>query len=171
MAKRVRTAFGEFAKVQFTSNFDKFEKSFSQQIIDRAHEGANTVRNYIVKDMAKQKTGKTYFVPSRTKSGRRKKRGTHRTYRASSPGQSPAIRSGALRASIFYKVNEERTGFSLKKDLVIWIGSDLEYAPWMEHGTRKNKTGPFKIMPRPFLNPAIDATRGKLRKIFGKKMK
>lgn len=59
------------------------------------------------------------------------------------------VRTGALRASIVVSVSGRR----------IVLGSDLEYAPWVEMGTPK-------MAARPYLRPAIELVMQKLRRRF-----
>jgi HK97 gp10 family phage protein len=54
------------------------------------------------------------------------------------------VRSGRLRASISTKVDR-------KKQIGI-VGTNVEYAPFLEFGTRKMKA-------QPFLNPALEINR------------
>ncbi len=46
-----------------------------------------------------------------------------------------------------------------KERLVRGIGSNVEYAPFIEHGTEKQEA-------QPFLKPALDDNIGKLKKLF-----
>lgn len=55
------------------------------------------------------------------------------------------VLTGTLRRSIHHEVS----GYEVS------VGTDLEYAPYQEYGTRY-------MSPRPFLRPAIDETRGEV---------
>lgn len=59
-------------------------------------------------------------------------------------GRAP-VRTGTLRRSIHHEVS----GYEVS------VGTDLEYAPYVEYGTRY-------MSPRPYLRPAIDETRGEV---------
>lgn len=71
--------------------------------------------------------------------GRRYKRG-NRTHTASAPGKSPAVDTGRLRQSIgVQKVGEGHYR----------VGTNVEYAPYLEFGTRR-------MAARPFMRPALE---------------
>lgn len=61
---------------------------------------------------------------------------------ASAPGEPPASDTGRLLSSIHHKILVENTVFAR-------IGSDVQYAIYLELGTRH-------MAPRPFLRPALD---------------
>lgn len=72
--------------------------------------------------------------------------GSGRTYgrhTASAPGQPPAVDTGRLRASYTHEVGEDARG------PYVDIGTNVEYAPFLEFGTRH-------IAPRPHLRPAVE---------------
>ena len=46
----------------------------------------------------------------------------------------------------------------------VWIGTNVEYAPYVEYGTRK-------MSPRPYLRPALDNNRKLVRKLFADALK
>lgn len=61
---------------------------------------------------------------------------------ASAPGEPPASDTGRLLNSIEHKILVENTVFAR-------VGSSVEYAIYLELGTRH-------MLPRPFLRPALD---------------
>ena len=79
-------------------------------------------------------TGREYPA-SKGKGGRRRKR------KASAPDNPPAVMTGTLRRSITHGV----------VDNVMRVGTNIEYAPWLEFGTLDK--GGF-VAPRPFMRPA-----------------
>ena len=94
----------------------------------------------------------------RTKSGK--------VHRASTPGQSPAIDLGNLRASIMHSVEKKSLGIEGKVGPDIEhlaaktaAGTDVNYGYYLEVGTRN-------IEPRPYLVPALRRTGPKVEKIF-----
>ena len=91
--------------------------------------------------------GKTYRVPD-----------TSRYYTASKgdpANEPPAIRTGALRQSMRYVINRMND-----EAIVSSIGSDLDYAPYLEYGTRR-------MDKRPYLWPAFEENREQLMRIIG----
>ncbi len=60
------------------------------------------------------------------------------------------VQTGALRSSIAYRV--------LEKEGRVVVGSNMEYAPYVELGTSRNKS-------QPFLEPAIMENHQKLKRI------
>jgi HK97 gp10 family phage protein len=70
-------------------------------------------------------------------------------HQASAPGEAPATDTGRLVNSIV--ADAEWTGDSITG----YVRADVEYARWLEYGTRK-------ILPRPFLIPAIERNRQRI---------
>jgi len=83
-----------------------------------------------------------------------KKSNPTRTHTASAPGQPPMSDTGRLANSITF----DRLG-----DLTAVVGSNLDYAPWLEYGTSR-------MAARPFFRPAVERMRpiyiGKLEDII-----
>jgi len=63
---------------------------------------------------------------------------TGEPHTASAPGEPPAVLSGDLRASI-------TTAPSPTSKSLYYVGSDKEYAPHLELGTKKMKSRPFFV--------------------------
>ena len=64
----------------------------------------------------------------------------------SAPGEAPAVDTGRLRASIAHRVEME------SGEAVAFVGTNVEYAPYLEFGTTR-------MQPRPFMVPAIERNR------------
>lgn len=71
----------------------------------------------------------------------------------SSPGEPPAVVTGRLRASITMRVESE------DGKPAGYVGTNVEYASSLEYGTSK-------MAPRPFLVPALEANKPKIRDLF-----
>ena len=64
----------------------------------------------------------------------------------SAPGEPPAVVTGTLRASITHRLEEE------DGDTVGYVGTNVEYAPYLEFGTSR-------MAARPFMFPALETNR------------
>ena len=64
------------------------------------------------------------------------------------------VDEGRLRDSITKEINE---------DYAI-VGTNVEYAPWIEYGTKK-------MSAQPFMRPAIDENKSKIKRMFKKEMR
>lgn len=88
-----------------------------------------------------------------------------------------AVDTGALRNSITYKVVDEDNSH------VCYVGTNMEYAPYIEFGTGKHVAGGRKskwkykdkdgnwhqtegMRPRPYLKPAVAENTGKYEQII-----
>jgi HK97 gp10 family phage protein len=71
-------------------------------------------------------------------------------HQASAPGEAPATDTGRLISSIVAD-----TVRSDKFGVVGFVAARVEYAKWLEHGTRK-------IMARPFMLPAFERNRQRI---------
>jgi HK97 gp10 family phage protein len=89
-------------------------------------------------------TGRIYTQLFRRKNGRLYVFGRRVPHQASAPGMPPATDTGRLLGSIHHTVGDDADG------QYAHIGSDVEYALYLELGTRY-------MAPRPFMRPALDA--------------
>lgn len=64
----------------------------------------------------------------------------------SAPGEAPAVDTGRLRASITHRIEHDGG------ESVAYVGTNVEYAPHLEFGTKR-------MAPRPFMVPAIERNR------------
>ena len=133
----------------------------------RTFAAANVVRTEILKLLSGSRSGRTYRVP-----------GTKRTYTASAPGEPPGGMHADLRRSVkaMSEQGPDSTG--------ALVGVTDKKGPWLEFGTgragaAKPQTdlpegyvhGPSAGMaPRPYLRPALENTRAKVRQILSSRM-
>lgn len=96
--------------------------------------GGNDVRNTAIRSIQSVSGGSEV---TRSRNG-----GNTYQHTAAGPGQAPNTDTGRLVNSIQVEVD----GGS------VFVGSTLEYAGWLEHGTRR-------MAARPWLNPALEANR------------
>jgi hypothetical protein len=74
-------------------------------------------------------------------------------HRASAPGEPPAVDTGRLRRSI--KTVDDTKG----KNVLIRVGSDVEYAPDLEYGSKARN-----LLPRPYMRPSLTRAKSKMDK-------
>lgn len=112
----------------------------SQRSILAAHE----LRNASLEVLRGHRSGRLY-----------KRTGYKRRYRASAPGEPPAVRSGTLRRSwrpMQYGPNHQNPA----------IESNVPYAGYMENGTPGGK-----IAPRPYEKRILEKAMPRIREIYG----
>lgn len=73
-------------------------------------------------------------------------------HRASAPGAPPAVDTGRLRASYTWRTGEDVQGSYVE------VGTNVEYAPHLEFGTRR-------MRPRPHLRVAINELRADIGRL------
>lgn len=113
----------------------------------RGFRAANEMRNAALQVLRGQRSGRVYKKPhSRTT-----------TYRASAPGEPPAVRSGGLRISWRPIAESEKEAGSIV--IVPAIRTDKKYAPILQEGSPK-------MAPRPFEEPIIEKAAPKVKEIF-----
>jgi HK97 gp10 family phage protein len=116
-------------------------KKIGQTQFQALYQSANLVRNTAIKLIQKTSQGETYV----------RKASKHT---ASKPGDAPNTDTGRLVGSIKVYVGENHAE----------VKSDLDYAFFLEFGTKD-------IEPRPFLSPAIEMNQKKINEIFGREIK
>jgi phage gpG-like protein len=82
--------------------------------------------------------------------GREYRRGKKRVHVASAPGHPPAVDTGKLRGSIA----TERLGPAQYR-----VGTNVEYASYLEFGTVGPEHTGGHVLPRPFFRPALKSVR------------
>lgn len=107
------------------------------------------LRNSIIRSFDPPKSGDLYRVPG-TKS---------KVYQASAPGEPPAVATGNLRRNIevLMRGQEEAT-------VGVHDVTRVEYAPYLEHGTRK-------MAPRPWLRPAFDRELKRMKAVIREELR
>ncbi len=127
----------------------------ARAVLGRLVAAADLVETEAIRMMTDDpKTGRMYYRPARVGGGR---------YQASAPdaGESPAVRTGDLVASMDH-TDPEIFGDSVA---VISVGSDLEYAWYLEVGANRAGTE-WNLAPRPFLRPALDSNHKAIPELF-----
>jgi hypothetical protein len=93
------------------------------------------------KELSKPGSGRLYK--------RRKQKGKGQFHRASVEGQPPAPDFGRLRASITHIIEKEFLSF------VAQVGTNVEYAPHLEFGTKNMAARPFMIKTLARIRPQL----------------
>lgn len=136
-------------------------EKLAKQLETRLDQRALQLRNLAVKELSQPGKGRTYNwrIMTRGEGGKpdlfvhlpngkvlpAKYRGT--PHRASKPGDPPAVDRGILRSSIAWqaKGRDKRV-----------VGTNVEYGPHLEFGTRF-------MQPRPFLRPAAEKLKQQVK--------
>jgi len=198
------TAFGPGGNCKLTSFLGEVAKRLDEEAQKRTFAAANVVKRDWLKMLSGARTGRFYRIPG-TRRARRSgaarkvraqfKKGQSATatgaagllataggsgfYRASVPGEAPAVALGDLRRSI-KAVSKRGEGGNWEGI----VGSDMEKAPWLEYGTGRAGAGAGQgdlpagyqhgsksgMAPRPSLRPALEHTRGAVKGILGRKI-
>jgi HK97 gp10 family phage protein len=117
--------------------------SHARQLVGRA---GNLVRNTAVDSINQgAKSGVTY-----------QKYNPRRTHKASAAGEPPATDTGFLVSNIFLNVDADGLGASVE--------SRAEYSSFLEFGTSK-------MGARPFMQPALEENKPKIRRLAGQMVK
>jgi hypothetical protein len=150
---------------QTENNIPDLMKEFEKKCEEAITKGAFLVHGEVVETLSGKRSGFKYPVPGTGKvvnkekelaNGRvfhyRKLEGAT-YYRASAPGEPPAVRLGDLRTDYKAKV----TGQGSKA--VGLVGSRLDYSVYLEKGTSD-------MHPRPHLKPSFQAMEEEVQKLF-----
>lgn len=127
-------------------------KSIERQAQGRVVKASNELRNAAMEVLANGAKGTAMKT---TRKGRtyRKPHTKRAVYRASAPGEPPALRSGTLRGS--WRSTAETHGSEYKAV----ITSGVKYAPYLEAGTEK-------MAARPFVEKIIETAKPRIEAIF-----
>ncbi len=129
-------------EIKLESNISEVMAKMTDVARSRMTEAVNEVRNITLQTLTGIRHGRIYTIP-----------GTHKTYTASAPGESPAQRLGELRQSVSQLVKGSGA------NLMGQVGTDKAYGPMLEYGT-------IKMAPRPWLRPSFEKAEGAIRAIF-----
>lgn len=126
-------------------NMAKLAKRYSRGTIEGAIEGAQLVRSDAIRSIQDQSPGDTV---ERSRAGG----GTYE-HTAASEGEAPNTDTGRLVQSVQVDVQPN----------AVLVGSSLDYAGFLENGTRR-------MGARPWLFPALERNKGAVEKLIGQKI-
>ncbi len=131
-------------------------KGLQKEVSQRAYRASNELRNASLYVLRGTRSGRVYRVPN-----------TGRTYKASAPGEAPAVRTGVFRLSWGTHVHVEKNGADFRA--VSSIESRERAGGKLLGEMLENGTG--KIKPRPYKQKIIDRALPKVKEIYQKPYK
>jgi len=130
-------------KIIRKETYKRVEANYRRALQMAVFQSAAMVRETAVQSVASgAKSGITY-----------EKYNPRRTHIASAPGQAPATDTGYLLSNIVHQIDSDGLGASIE--------SRADYSAALEFGTSK-------MQARPFLHPAIEENRPKIKRLIAK---
>lgn len=143
--------------------------TISQGMRSRAYRAANELRNASQEVLRGQRNGRRYIVPGtgRVKYNKRKKTAkiTYTKYTASAPGEPPAVRTGAFRAS-WQPKTEVHLGTYNKVSVKSYIQSRIRTDNGKYVLGQILEEGTSKMAPRPYKEKIQQKALPKVLKIY-----
>lgn len=137
---------------QIESKVKEVNEKITQGMKSRAYRVSNELRNASQDVLRGQRSGREYIVPGtgRVKYNKRNKTATisYRRYRASSPGEPPAVRTGTFRESWQTKNESTGSGDSLSVKAMIESNARTDNGKYVLGVILEDGTG--KMAPRPY---------------------
>lgn len=134
----------------------------------RAYRAANELRNASQEVLRGQRSGRRYIVPGTgsMKYNKRKKTAkiTYKTYTASAPGEPPAVRTGAFRASWQAKTESTGSGDNLSVKAEIESAARTDNGRYLLGAILENGTS--RMAPRPYKEKIQEKALPKVKKIY-----
>ena len=124
--------------VEIQANLNKISTAAKQLISHAVFKGVADVESEAKKSI--QRGGKSGIVYQRYS--------PKRTHRSSAPGEPPASDTGYLVNNIKRRMDSDKLGGEVR--------SRADYSKYLEYGTSK-------MMPRPYMFPALEKHRGKIK--------
>lgn len=138
----------------------KIYKQLIHAMQREAQSGVQELRNAELLVLRGQRSGKTYHVPGTGRVKYHKKTHTatvtYRSYRASAPGEAPAVRTGVFRTSWQPYSKEQADGVMLRLNT---SQNGKRYPGYLEHGTSK-------MQPRPYVKAIQNKAEPQIRRIY-----
>lgn len=141
------------ASAQIEAAAQKAVRQISLEAKSRGFRAANELRIATMEVLRGQRSGRIYRVP-----------GTRAEYRASAPGEPPAVRTGTFRNAWQQRTYAEDQGSGALVHAVVQNGVTVKngrlLGDMLEHGTPR-------MAPRPYRQAIIDKATPKIRSIYG----
>lgn len=131
-------------------------KGVQKEVSQRAYRASNELRNASLYVLRGARSGKTYRVPN-----------TGKKYKASAPGEPPAVRTGTFRFSWGTHVHAEKNGSHFRA--VSSIESNERAGGRLLGEMLENGHG--SVAPRPYKQKVIDKALPKVKAIYKKPYK
>ena len=131
-------------------------KGVQKEVSQRAYRASNELRNASLYVLRGARSGKTYRVPN-----------TGKKYKASAPGEPPAVRTGTFRFSWGTHVHVEKNGSCFRA--VSSIESNERAGGRLLGEMLENGHG--SVAPRPYKQKVIDKALPKVKAIYKKPYK
>lgn len=131
---------------------DQICTKIKYQMEARSYKAANELRNASQLVLRGSRGGRIYGIP-----------GTKRKYRASAPGQPPAVRTGVFRASWQPEAHVVFGSYISRISSDVQVGSKRSYVlgELLENGTSK-------MAPRPYQDKILEKAEPEIVKIYGR---
>lgn len=131
---------------QLEKNLAKMAERYGKAVANALYVSGEMVRSTAIKSIQQKSNGE---MVTRYREG-----GGSYQHMASAPNSPPNTDTGALVRSVVVEVQRED----------VYVGSGLEYAPYLEFGTKR-------MTQRPWLNPALEQNRRRIVKVVTDAMK
>lgn len=153
---------------QIESMVKEVNAKITQGMKARAYSVSNELRNSSQNILRGQRSGREYIIPGtgRVKYNKRKKTATitYRRYRASAPGEPPAVRTGAFRGSWQTRIESTGSGDSLSVRSMIESNARTDGGKYILGEILEEGTG--KMAPRPYKERILTDAKPRIIKIY-----
>ena len=137
---------------QIESMVKEVNEKITHGMKSRAYRVSNELRNASQDVLRGQRSGREYIVPGtgRVRYNKRNKTATitYKRYRASAPGEPPAVRTGTFRGSWQTKTESTGSGDSLSVKAMIESNTRTDNGKYLLGAILEDGTG--KMAPRPY---------------------
>lgn len=130
---------------ELEKNLKRLAKKFDQAVVEGAIAGGNLVRSAAIESIQEVSVG---YYDIRYRAG-----GGQYEHTTSAEGDAPNTDTGRLVQSIQVEITKK----------AVFVGSTLEYASYLEFGTRS-------MVARPWLFPAVESNRIEIEKLIKKEL-